>query len=53
MDAEIPKLYVKGGPGNKDLGDCPFFHRANLDFRIKGVRPELVLVDLSNKPSWS
>lgn len=50
MDAE--KLYVKGGPGNKDLGDCPFSHRANLAFRIKGVRPELVLVDLSNKPSW-
>lgn len=52
MDAQIPKLYVKAGPGNKDLGDCPFSHRANLAFRIKGVRPELVLVDLSHKPAW-
>lgn len=50
--AALPKLYVKGGPGNKDLGDCPFSHRATLAFRIKGVRPELVLVDLSNKPAW-
>ena len=50
--AAIPKLYVKAGPGGKDLGDCPFSHRANLAFRIKGIHPELVFVDLYNKPAW-
>ena len=52
MAAITYKLYAKGGPGNNVLGDCPFTQRANMAFEIKGVHPELIFIDLKNKPDY-
>ncbi|KAK1860927.1 hypothetical protein I4F81_003513 [Pyropia yezoensis] len=44
-------LYVKAGPDEKCVGDCPFSLKAVLAANLKGVKVDVVPVDLSNKPA--
>lgn len=44
-------LYVKAGPDGKCVGDCPFSLKALLAANLKGVKVDVVPVDLSNKPA--
>ncbi|XP_022976477.1 glutathione S-transferase DHAR2-like isoform X2 [Cucurbita maxima] len=47
------EVVVKAATGAPDvLGDCPFCHRVLLTLEEKKVAYKLLLVNLSDKPSW-
>lgn len=46
-------MYLQGAVGDPTrFGDCPFCMRVCMALTLKGVKFEMVYIDLSNKPQW-
>lgn len=52
MSVSALKIWVKGDPEKKILGDCPFCHRSLLTLELKGLEYEKDYIDFNNKPDW-
>eukprot|EP00095_Tigriopus_kingsejongensis_P010584 maker-scaffold449_size167299-snap-gene-0.13 protein:Tk10584 transcript:maker-scaffold449_size167299-snap-gene-0.13-mRNA-1 annotation:"gsh-dependent dehydroascorbate monomeric enzymes catalyzing the reduction of dha into asc" len=51
-DDDKMELYVKAGPDQKSIGDCPFAHYVRMVIAVKGVDCDVIPLPPSNKPDW-